>query len=350
MPLFLKTIGSAGYRDQWNKKVWCVQVNRMLEGGGSCWRAELILGGRVLQKRVFRMDGDFKNLNLSGQELKNSPKIRVQFCLKWSCYFTSTIKGCWWSWCKRIATWKKFGNLLKFNSSVVEKWPKSDHALLPWRATSLRKDGWQYVAIIAAELWPKNGTTEPFSSYYGVIISFSTLQPWSPFLESPGNFSGAKANFEIKSSWKVPQFLAHKFKPINFASIIDSFNIVSFQNHWKSALECKHGKQKTTFRARKVVATFGKRSSEVKQRKNVNDINNNINVGRLLGKFICSSLPARLIEEFPARKVHLQPAAWLTGKFPSKRTSRHYRPLWVWAKGEVQPFSWPVAGRKVSDK
>ena len=28
-------------------------------GGGSCWRAEFILGGRVLQNRVFRMDGDF---------------------------------------------------------------------------------------------------------------------------------------------------------------------------------------------------------------------------------------------------------------------------------------------------
>ena len=35
-------------------------------------------------------------------------------------------------------------------------------------------------------------------------------------------------------------------------------------------------------------------------------------------KFICSSLPARLIKEFPASKVHLQPATWLTGKFPSR--------------------------------
>ena len=200
------------------------------------------------------------------------------------------------------------------------------------------------VAIIAAELWPKNDTTEPFSSYYGVIISFSILQPWSPFLERPGNFSCAKANFEIKSSWTVPQFLAYKFKPINFASIIDSFNIVSFQNYWNSDLECKHGKQKTTFRARKVIGNFEKRASEVKQRKNVNDINNNNNFGRLLGKFISSSLPARLMEEFPASKVHLQPAAWLTGKFPSKRTSRHYWPLWVLPKGEVQPFSWAVGG------
>ena len=28
-------------------------------------------------------------------------------------------------------------------------------------------------------------------------------------------------------------------------------------------------------------------------------------MGRFLGKFICSSLPARLVEEFPASKVHL---------------------------------------------
>ena len=94
------------------------------------------------------------------------------------------------------------------------------------------------VAIIAAELWRKNDTAEPFSPYFDVIISFSILQPWSPFLERPGNFSGAKANFEIKSSWTVPQFLAHKFKPINFASTIDSFDIVSIQNYWNSDLEC----------------------------------------------------------------------------------------------------------------
>ena len=38
--------------------------------------------------------------------------------------------------------------------------------------------------------------------------------------------------------------------------------------------------------------------------------------GRLLGKwFICSSLPARLMEEFPASKVRLQPVTWLTGTF-----------------------------------
>ena len=41
--------------------------------------------------------------------------------------------------------------------------------------------------------------------------------------------------------------------------------------------------------------------------------------GRMLGKFICSSLLARLLEVFPAGMAHLQPATWLTGKFPSRR-------------------------------
>ena len=31
MPLSLKTIGSAGYRDQWNKRFRCVQVNRDIQ-------------------------------------------------------------------------------------------------------------------------------------------------------------------------------------------------------------------------------------------------------------------------------------------------------------------------------
>ena len=53
--------------------------------------------------------------------------------------------------------------------------------------------------------------------------------------------------------------------------------------------------------------------------------------GGLLGKFICSSLSARLMKEFSASKVHLQPATWLTGKFPSRRTARHYWQLWVWS-------------------
>ena len=38
-------------------------------------------------------------------------------------------------------------------------------------------------------------------------------------------------------------------------------------------------------------------------------------LGDFWKKFICSSFPGRLMEEFPASKVHLQPATWLTGKF-----------------------------------
>ena len=36
-------------------------------------------------------------------------------------------------------------------------------------------------------------------------------------------------------------------------------------------------------------------------------------------KCIRSSLPARLMEEFSANEVHLQPTTWLSGKFPSRR-------------------------------
>ena len=41
-------------------------------------------------------------------------------------------------------------------------------------------------------------------------------------------------------------------------------------------------------------------------------------------KCIWSSDPARLLEEFPASKVHLQPATLLTGKFPSRQTDCLY--------------------------
>ena len=73
-----------------------------------------------------------------------------------------------------------------------------------------------------------------------------------------GNFSGTKANFEIKLRWIVPQFLAHK--PVNFASLTDSF-FVSFQNYWIFDLKCKHCKHKTAFRTRKVTGTFEKWAS-----------------------------------------------------------------------------------------
>ena len=41
----------------------------------------------------------------------------------------------------------------------------------------------------------------------------------------------------------------------------------------------------------------------------------------IAGKSICSSLPASLMDEFPASKVHLQPIR-----------------NWAWSKGEIHPF------------
>ena len=49
-----------------------------------------------------------------------------------------------------------------------------------------------------------------------VVLFYSQVDFRGSFLERPGNFSGTKANFEIKTCWIVAQFLAHK--PVNFAS------------------------------------------------------------------------------------------------------------------------------------
>ena len=48
---------------------------------------------------------------------------------------------------------------------------------------------------------------------------------------------------------------------------------------------------------------------------------------------ICSTLPARLMGEFPASKVHLHLATWLTGKLLSWRLSNHYWPVWPFNGG-----------------
>ena len=62
-------------------------------------------------------------------------------------------------------------------------------------------------------------------------------------------------------------------------------------------------------------------------------------------------LLARLKEEFPDSKVHLQPATLLTGKFPSKRISRHYWPLWVKSKGIIkgERGCWKIAEAAIVD-
>ena len=46
------------------------------------------------------------------------------------------------------------------------------------------------------------------------------------FLERPGNFSGPKENFIVKTGWIAAQFLAHK--PVNCASLTDRFILISF--------------------------------------------------------------------------------------------------------------------------
>ena len=70
-------------------------------------------------------------------------------------------------------------------------------------------------------------------------------------------------------------------------------------------------------------------------------------------KCICSSFPARLVEEFPASKVHLQPAATLlTGKFLIRSISRRYQPqfgcgqrakLSPSVEGEQGLYKWHIA-------
>ena len=45
-----------------------------------------------------------------------------------------------------------------------------------------------------------------------------------PFLEKPGNFSGPKTNFKIKTCLMVAKGLPHK--PVNFVSLTDSFIVL----------------------------------------------------------------------------------------------------------------------------
>ena len=76
-----------------------------------------------------------------------------------------------------------------------------------------------------------------------------------PFLERPGNFSGPKANFKIKTCWIVPQFLAHE--PIKIASFTDSF-IVLFSKLLKLWSWMQTQQTQNSFRAPKVIGTFEK--------------------------------------------------------------------------------------------
>ena len=77
-----------------------------------------------------------------------------------------------------------------------------------------------YSRKVARKLWSKSINI----SYYTTESEEQTEDTLGPFLERPGNFSGAKANFEIKTCWIVAQFLAHK--PDSFASLTDSFIVL----------------------------------------------------------------------------------------------------------------------------
>ena len=73
-----------------------------------------------------------------------------------------------------------------------------------------------------------NWNRQPSSNGCNVHISFSKLSAFSPVgpvSRKAGNFSGQKANFDVKTCSIVAQFQAHKL--VNFASLTDSF-IVSF--------------------------------------------------------------------------------------------------------------------------
>ena len=54
----------------------------------------------------------------------------------------------------------------------------------------------------------------------GNLVLRDWEKPWGTIFEGPGNFSGPKGNFEIKTCYIAVQFLAHK--PVNFASFTNS--------------------------------------------------------------------------------------------------------------------------------
>ena len=87
----------------------------------------------------------------------------------------------------------------------------------------------------------------PFRPRFSFLATDSlVLRTRGPFLERTGNFSSLKANFKLKTCWKVAQFLANK--PLNFASLTDTF-ITSFSKlSTLKYIEYQHKKHKTALR------------------------------------------------------------------------------------------------------
>ena len=122
-------------------------------------------------------------------------------------------------------------------------WENSQHLTTP-RLVSPRNDVWQtsteipYWWRVSTQIWvvlligwefasSNQKHYRDLGSFYWLNICFiqSEARSRGPFLERVGNFSGPKANFEIKTCWIVARFPAHK--PVNLALLTDSF-IASF--------------------------------------------------------------------------------------------------------------------------
>ena len=107
-----------------------------------------------------------------------------------------------------------------------------------------------YSRKVARKLWSKSINI----SHYTTESEKQTEDTLGPFLEKPGNFSGAKANFEIKTCWIVAQFLAQKL--VDFASLTDSHCIIFKISETLILNANTANKHKTAFRARKVIGTL----------------------------------------------------------------------------------------------
>ena len=63
---------------------------------------------------------------------------------------------------------------------------------------------------------------------------------------------------------------------------------------------------------------------------------------RLLGKMYLFLIPSKTDGRVPSQQgaPTTCTATWLTGKFPSRRMSRHYWPVGVWSKGQNLDLQW----------
>ena len=102
---------------------------------------------------------------------------------------------------------------------VQESWPYLSNAT-PWPyELSHVENEFSLVGLTACQYENENG------SRMTVLTVDKALETdlWGPFLESPGDLLGPKANFVIKACWILAQFLAHK--PVNFALLTDTLMV-----------------------------------------------------------------------------------------------------------------------------